>query len=85
MRTHTKEKPYECNMCDKKFARTGDLREHKLQHGNFVGHYCHFCDKVFKLKRSLSVHIKKKHRGECDPLATVVIKTEEEMDNIGVL
>jgi len=54
-RTHTKELPYDCSVCDKSFAEKSTLTKHSATHGerNFR---CDVCDKAFVRKDYLVKH-----------------------------
>jgi len=54
-RSHTKELPYKCTMCDKRFSENSTLRKHIATHGdrNFQ---CSVCSKAFVRKDYLAKH-----------------------------
>lgn len=54
-RSHTKELPYNCGLCSKRFAELSTLRKHEATHGerNFR---CDICSKAFVRKDYLSKH-----------------------------
>ena len=47
-RTHTKERPYPCNFCEKRFAALGTRQTHELIHRDEKPHKCSYCEKGFK-------------------------------------
>lgn len=54
-RCHTKESPYACAFCDRRFSESSTLRKHEATHGarNFQ---CSVCDKGFVRKDYLAKH-----------------------------
>ena len=46
MRIHTNEKPYECDVCEKRFRQSGDLQRHKRMHTNEKPYECDVCEKT---------------------------------------
>ena len=55
-RSHTKELPYACSVCDRSFAERSTLTKHVATHGerNFR---CDLCDKAFVRKDYLAKHV----------------------------
>lgn len=69
---HKNLRPYECRKCGASLSSIGNLRAHMVSiHGNPGDNAkCPHCPKVFKLKRSLNIHVRAVHgqeeRRECE-------------------
>ncbi|KAJ2946104.1 hypothetical protein O0L34_g5026 [Tuta absoluta] len=56
---HTKEKPFECDICQKRFKLKPTMLMHKRQvHEKEKSHLCQFCSKTFFKKYHLQVHLR---------------------------
>ncbi|KAJ2711562.1 hypothetical protein H4R19_003188, partial [Coemansia spiralis] len=58
-RTHTDERPYQCDICDQRFSRNHDLKRHKKIHTGARPFMCKFCDRGFARADALSRHTSK--------------------------
>ena len=45
---HTKEQPFECNVCRARFNAVSNLRRHERMHSDRVRYTCKYCQKGFK-------------------------------------
>lgn len=58
-RTHTKERPYECHLCERKFNEKPSLKNHIRNHTGEKVFGCNICDERFIQKHQLLSHRRK--------------------------
>lgn len=69
-RQHTKEKPYQCTECDKRFVTKFTLNTHSKMHSGERHYECTECDSKFVHPSTLSRHMKV-HKGDTPYHCTV--------------
>lgn len=60
MRTHTGEKPYQCQYCEAAFAQSNDLKAHTRRHTG-ERYYCDVCNEGFVMGYMLTQHKRLAH------------------------
>ena len=55
-RTHSREKPYKCYLCDKAFSHCGSLNIHMRVHTGYKPYKCSLCNQSFRHSGNLQTH-----------------------------
>lgn len=55
------DKRFSCHMCEKCFITRDELLKHMSSHTNIRAHKCDHCEKEYKEKRVLEMHLTKVH------------------------
>ena len=52
---------FACSICEKKFVRSGDSKQHLKRHAGILNNICKFCNKGYSTADSLIIHITLQH------------------------
>ena len=57
VRIHTNEKPYACDVCEKRFSDSSNFTKHMRVHTKKKPYECDVCEKRFRQSQHLNEHI----------------------------
>ncbi|XP_044738039.1 zinc finger protein 501-like [Chrysoperla carnea] len=75
MRSHTKEKPFKCDICDLEFSISSNYARHRKLHSGERPHVCEICGRGFIQKVSLVEHVRR-HTNDL-PLKTTCYQCDQ--------
>lgn len=63
-RVHTREKPFQCDVCLQRYSTKSNLTVHKKKHTTDApvqrkDHMCPYCNKLHASRKTLSKHVKR--------------------------
>ena len=62
--THTRERPFSCNICFRRFYEKSKLKRHQLIHEGEKAYPCNYCDLKFRQHYNMKRHIATVHKGK---------------------
>lgn len=81
LNTHTKHKPFECEICHKRFSLDLMLKQHMRIHTGEKPYKCDICGKTFKTSSSLTIHLRI-HSGDKPMVCKICGKRFNESSNL---